>query len=431
MMKSKLLIFALFWATNFSAQRYILDSILPIHGKVIHQEENQLKFALESPYFNSFFKRLDSIFEGKKDKLHIFHIGGSHIQADIYSNKLRTYFQNTNDVSMAQRGFVFPFHLAKTNNPSNYKISGTRDKWKGYRCSVTDSVAWGLSGISAAFREKSDTIYIKGNHKNQTKKPYSFDKFRLFYNTWKNDYDIQFLDSTLVVSDTLNNDNFYKEYRFSSEVDSIAIAIKLKDSTIVNPEFLFMGAELMNSNPGIEYTSIGVNGASFESYKRSAYFEKQLQLYKPDLFIISIGTNDAYMPKSQFNSDKFRDYYESFIQMIQRVNPNCAILLTVPNDSYYRRKIPNPNTATQQKIIYEIAQKYQMAVWDFYKIMGGFGSSNKWYQRKLMPRDRVHFSYLGYQIKADLLLNALIDAWSTATNRDKELLLNHYKNIHE
>ncbi|PIX15471.1 MAG: hypothetical protein COZ74_00240, partial [Flavobacteriaceae bacterium CG_4_8_14_3_um_filter_31_8] len=123
MMKSKLLIIALFWATNFCAQRYILDSILSIHGRVIHQEENQLKFASESPYFNLFFKRLDSVFEGKKDKIHIFHIGGSHIQADIYSNKLRTYLQNTNDVSMAQRGFIFPFHLARTNNPSNYKIS--------------------------------------------------------------------------------------------------------------------------------------------------------------------------------------------------------------------------------------------------------------------------------------------------------------------
>lgn len=430
-MKKTLLIFAILSATHFFAQRYILDSILPIHGKVILQEENQLKFALESPYFNSFFKRMDSVFEGKKDKIHIFHIGGSHIQSDIYSNKLRTYLQNTNDVSMAQRGFVFPFHLAKTNNPTNYRISGTRDKWKGYRCSVSDSVAWGLSGISAAFRENKDTIYIKANHKNDTKKPYKFDKFRLFYNTWKDDYDIRFLDSTLVVSDTVNSDAFYKEYRFNSQVDSIAIQLQLKDATTIFPEFLFMGAELMNNNPGIEYTSIGVNGASFAFYNRSAYFEKQLQLYKPDLFIISIGTNDAYMPKSQFNSKKFRSYYESFIQMIQRVNPNCAILLTVPNDSYYRKKIPNPNTATQQKIIYEIAQKYQMAVWDFYKIMGGFGSSNKWYQRKLMPRDRIHFTHLGYQIKADLLLNALIDAWSTTTSRDKETLLNHYKTLHE
>jgi lysophospholipase L1-like esterase len=428
-MIKKLLILAFFWGTNFYAQRYVLDSILPYHGKLINLDANQLSFASESPFFNSFFKRMDSVYEGKKDKLHIFHIGGSHIQADIYSNKFRTYLQNTNDVSMAQRGFVFPFHLAKTNNPTNYQISGTKSKWQGFRSSLKDSVAWGLSGITAAFREKTDTIYIKANHKNYTKKPYNFNKLRLFYNTWKNDYDITFLDSTLVISETNNNDAFYKEYQLNAAVDSVAFRLQLKDTANIAPEFLFMGAELMNDNPGVEYTSIGVNGASFAFYNRSAFFEKQLQLYKPDLFIISIGTNDAYMSKSNFDAEKFKNYYEAFIQMIQRVNPQCAILLTVPNDSYYKRKVPNPNTATQQKIINELAVKYQMAVWDFYKIMGGFGSSNNWYQKKLMPRDRVHFTYLGYQIKADLLLNAFVDAWSTATNRDKETLLNHYKNL--
>lgn len=430
-MNKKLLIFAIFWATQCYSQRYILDSVESEYGNLYHQELNQFKYAADSPYFNAFFKRLDSVFEGKKDKLHIFHIGGSHIQADIYSNKLRTYLQNTNEVSMAQRGFIFPFHLARTNNPSNYQISGTKSKWQGYRCSVTDSIAWGLSGITAAFREKSDTIYIKANYKNYTKKQYSFNKFRLFHNTWKDDYQVTLLDSTLVDWEITNYEAFYKEYHFKTAVDSVAFRLELKETANISPEFLFMGAELMNDNPGIEYTSIGVNGASFGFYNRSAYFEKQLQLYTPDLFIISIGTNDAYMPVSYFNADKFRNYYEDFIKMIQRINPECAILLTVPNDSYYKRKYQNKNTATQQIIINELAQKYQMAVWDFYEIMGGLGSSNRWYKNKLMPRDRIHFTHLGYQIKADLLLNALIDAWSTATNRDKETLLNHYKSLHE
>lgn len=430
-MNKKLLIFAIFWATQCYSQRYILDSVESEYGNLYHQELNQFKYAADSPYFNAFFKRLDSVFEGKKDKLHIFHIGGSHIQADIYSNKLRTYLQNTNEVSMAQRGFIFPFHLARTNNPSNYQISGTKSKWQGYRCSVTDSIAWGLSGITAAFREKSDTIYIKANYKNYTKKQYSFNKFRLFHNTWKDDYQVTLLDSTLVDWEITNYESFYKEYHFKNDVDSVAFRLELKETANISPEFLFMGAELMNDNPGIEYTSIGVNGASFGFYNRSAYFEKQLQLYTPDLFIISIGTNDAYMPVSYFNADKFRNYYEDFIKMIQRINPECAILLTVPNDSYYKRKYQNKNTATQQIIINELAQKYQMAVWDFYEIMGGLGSSNRWYKNKLMPHDRVHFTHLGYQIKADLLLNALIDAWSTATNRDKETLLNHYKSLHE
>lgn len=111
--------------------------------------------------------------------------------------------------------------------------------------------------------------------------------------------------------------------------------------------------------PGIEYTSIGVNGADFPSYFRSAFFEKQLRLYKPDMFIVSMGTNDTYMPESHFDVEKFKNNYESFIQMIQRVNPECAILLAVPNDSYYLRKQPNPNTVKAEGDVLELAENME------------------------------------------------------------------------
>ncbi|WP_372746045.1 GDSL-type esterase/lipase family protein [Lutibacter sp.] len=420
--------------TKFVAQgqEYVLDSLLPNYGDLIHMDSNVLLGADNSPNFNHFFSKLDSVYSGKKEKLHIFHIGGSHIQADIYSNKLRTYFQNMNEVSMGQRGFVFPFQLAHTNNPSNYSIKATKDKWKGYRNSVLrDSVAWGLAGVSAAFKDYSDTIYINANYKSTIKKNYTFNKLRIFYNTWKNDYNVTVLDSNLVVSDTVDYQMMFREFSLSRAVESLNVGIQLKDSTNTNPEFLMMGMEFRNDNTGIEYTSIGVNGASFGSYKRSAFFEKQLTLYKPDLFIISIGTNDAYKPKAEFKEEEYKANYEAFIQMIQHINPDCAILLTVPNDNYYKKKYPNPNTAIQQQIILQLAKKYNLAVWDLYAVMGELGSSYKWYKHKLMQSDRIHFTYLGYSIKADLLLNALVNAWANSTKRDPEKLLNHFKTLNE
>ncbi len=412
------------------SQEYVLDSVMPLYENLIHTEANILSGAESSPYFNHFFSQLDSVYAGKKKKIHIFHIGGSHIQADIYSNKLRTYFQNMNLVSQAQRGFVFPYKLAHTNNPSNYRIEANKEKWEGFRNSVLkDSVAWGLAGVSALFQHCDDTISIKANYKTHTKKPYTFHKLRVFYNTWKEDYNLKILDSSLVIFDTINYQKMYREFRFARNVKELEMGIHIKDTATIGPEFLMMGMEFMNDNPGIEYTSIGVNGASFGSYERSAFFEDQLEMYNPDLFIISIGTNDAYMPKADFKPEEFRANYEAFIQMIQRVNPQCAILLTVPNDDYYKRRYANKNTAIQAEIILELARKYQMAAWNFYEIMGGLGSSHKWYRKKLMPRDRVHFTYLGYSIKADLLLNALVNAWAKSTRRDAETLLNHFKTL--
>lgn len=431
-MKYRIVLLFIAFTTPFFGQNYVLDSLNPTLGHLINYEANTFKMVENSPTFYQFFAKLDSIYSGKNQKLHIFHIGGSHIQADIYSNKIRTYLQNTNTMSHGQRGFVFPYHLAHTNNPTNYSIEATKSKWQGYRSSIKkDSIAWGLAGITAAFRNQSDTILIKSNYRNYTKQPYEFNKLRVFYNTWKSDYDLTVLNPELLISDTLNLDKMYQEFHFNKLIKEVEMSLILKDSTSKAPEFALMGMEFMNDNSGIEYTSIGVNGGSFAFYNRAAYLEKQLELYKPDLFIISIGTNDGYMPKSEFDAENFRIHYEGFIRMVQRVNPDCAILLTVPNDDYYQRKIPNPNTATQQKVILELTEKYKMAVWDFYEIMGGLGSSNKWYQNKLMPRDRIHFTQLGYSIKADLFMLALIDAWAKSTDRNKEELLKHYKTLNE
>ena len=235
----------------------------------------------------------------------------------------------------------------------------------------------------------------------------------------------------MVISEEINLDKMYKQFNFDRELQELELSLILKDSTISNPEFLLMGMEFMNKNKGVEYTSIGVNGGSFVFYDRTSYFETQLELYKPDLFIIAIGTNDAYMPVSSFDEEKFRYYYDAFIAMIRRVNPNCAILLTVPNDDYYKRKVPNPNTVTQQRIISELSEKYQMAVWDLFEVMGGLGSSNKWYQNKLMPKDRIHFTRLGYSVKADLFITALLQSWAESTGRNEQELLEHFIHLNE
>ena len=149
-MTKHLLIFVVFvWGISMQAQKYILDSITPTLGHLIDFEANTFKFVEDSPAFDRFFARLDSIYSGKKEKLHIFHIGGSHIQADLYPNKIRTYLQNMNEVSMAQRGFVFPYHLAHTNNPLNYRIKAEKELWQGYRCSIKkDSIVhWSPAGL--------------------------------------------------------------------------------------------------------------------------------------------------------------------------------------------------------------------------------------------------------------------------------------------
>lgn len=414
--------FCLLFLPQLSAQKYLLDSIQPNLGTLIREEYNRLYYADSSAGFNAFINKLDSLYHGEEDKIHIMHIGGSHIQADLYPNKLREYLRNMGPDYEAPRGLIFPYRLAGTNNPLNYSINGNKEKWKRFRSPVkSDSASWGITGITVRLEALSDTLVIRANYKNQTLKPYYFNKIRILTDSDTAIYTLEIVDSRVrIVSDSLMAAFAIREYTLSDTLQTATLIIRYNDSTYQG-KFNLMGLELVNPNPGIQYTSIGVNGASFESWARCRLFQPQLNFYKPDLFIVSIGTNDAYT--TTFDSEKFRNAYRAMLEMVNNTNPHCAVMLTVPNDSYYRRKAPNKNTRIQQEIIHSLAKEYHAVVWDFYAVMGGLGSSQRWYLRKLMPRDRVHFTTTGYSLKADLLLKALVTRWEESCGYEAESML--------
>ena len=437
------------------AQTYVLDSLRGHLPAVVNESADTLAYADSSRNFNIFFNKLDSIHRGLGGKLHIMHIGGSHIQADVYSGKLRQYFQQMQPDAMGQRGLIFPYNLAGTNNPSNYRVEGKKQRWKGYRSSVrSDSATWGLSGITVVLTDSIDTLRILSGHRMPPDQRNRFNKVRFFtdnpcgsalynitdsLNHFIEDtcYYLTDITNNLTISpdqltnpiinpdnptiqtNTANHQSGFRELTLAAETDSLQLEIIRQDSV-----YQLYGIELMSDRQGIEYTSIGVNGASFESYARCTLFKNQLSLYRPDLFIIAIGTNDAYTPN--FDAPKFEAYYRDFLNTILEINPDCAILLTVPNDNYYKRKHPNRNTAIQQEIIHRLGKEYCMAVWDLYEIMGGLGSSQKWYLKQLMPRDRIHFTSTGYHLVADLLLKALTQQWEKVTGAEPQSILKSF-----
>ena len=96
-------------------------------------DQNYFQFPSDSnPNWDSLYENLDSMILLKDRKLQFYHIGGSHIQADIYTHDFRSFIQSNWPGLSGQRGLVFPFNLAKTNNPSNYRFSSS-NTWSGYR----------------------------------------------------------------------------------------------------------------------------------------------------------------------------------------------------------------------------------------------------------------------------------------------------------
>jgi lysophospholipase L1-like esterase len=125
------------------------------------------------------------------------------------------------------------------------------------------------------------------------------------------------------------------------------------------------------------------------------------------MFVFSVGTNDAYTSFGNFRPEVYKSNLESLMKIILSVNPKCALLLTVPNDNQFHGA-PNKNTERQREVIFQLAQEYQMAVWDFYGIMGELGSSLTWRRNGLMQGDYVHFTSDGYHLKGTLLIDAFL-----------------------
>ncbi len=370
---------------------------------------NNYKFhTKESPNFETFYTKLDRIAREKKGKLNLYHIGGSHLQADIYTNDVRENLQQRWEGVPGERGWVFPFDLAGTNNPWNYEFSSP-NSWNAYRSIPHRPSKYDFDyGLLGAAVTCSDTVIdVKFQYDRTSSKP-PFDHIRIFHNIGEFPYWMHFgADEILVTKSTHNLELGYTDVWFSDPVDTLNI--QFRRTGVYAPELELHGFILMNdAAQGISYTAIGINGAGLYTYLDNIRFEEQLKTYPPDFFAFSVGTNDGNVPYDKFHPEVYKRNLEKMMQMVLRANPDCALLLTVPNDSYYHRRYLNKNIGRERDVIVELAEEYQMAVWDLYGLMGGLGSSKTWKNNQLMKSDLIHFTADGYHFKGDLYLDALM-----------------------
>ncbi len=373
---------------------------------LINLDCNQFAFFSEkSTNWFYLYTEIQKMIAKKDRKLNFYHIGGSHIQADIYTHDFRTFLQSNWPGLDGERGLVFPFGLASTNNPSNYNFSSPNN-WTGFR-SVSarpEDLQYGLTG--AAIKCADSLIVVNFKHMRSLVKP-PFNRLRIYHNTGEFFYDMNFGSQELFVTDTYHHaDLGYSEIRFSDKMDSLDIQF-IRTCNIATSLEIY-GFEFLNDLPGITYNAIGINGAGLYTYLGNEHFLRDLKIHPPDFFAFSLGTNDAYTSYENFNPQKYKENLEEMIKLVLTVNPKCAILLTVPNDCLLNKKHINKNTERQREVIYQLAAKYEQAVWDFYGIMGELGSSKSWKENGLMQTDYVHFTAGGYHIKGSLLIDAFL-----------------------
>jgi lysophospholipase L1-like esterase len=157
------------------------------------------------------------------------------------------------------------------------------------------------------------------------------------------------------------------------------------------------------------YHTIGVNGARYDQYNLAPLFWRQLPALDADLFIVSLGTNEAQ--RAVFAESAFLRDFNNFIGRLHAASPRAVILVTTAPDSYKGRYSNKVLKALNESLTRE-ANKEFIPLWDLYRITNGFGSAYSWSRRGLMSRDRVHFTAEGYRLQGQLLFNALAKGYN-------------------
>lgn len=373
----------------------------------VNTDTNQLEINNSKLIFG-FYEKMDSLVRYGNSRINVFHLGDSHIQADFISHRMRDHMQNIGYGQNAGRGFVFPYRMANTNNPLNYKVD-YQGSWKNCRNVQRDtSCAMGLGGVSVFSKDSAATFSIWMPERNQHK--YMFDQVRVFHEIDTSQWMLVPADTNLsfIVDDV--PEYGYTRYIFNELMDSIRFKLLKKDTLAGNENYVLHGLSLDNQEPGIVYHSVGVNGAEVRSWLRCDLLQKHLSAINPDLIIISLGTNDAYIKR--FNEQAFKYNYRALIERLRAAAPDAAFLLIAPGDNYRYRRYLNRNNARATAVIKGIAEEQGFAFWNFYQVMGELNSISYWYKAGLTARDRLHFNQRGYYLQADLLFNAFMQAWS-------------------
>ncbi len=379
--------------------------------KFIKPKKNRVEN--DSVGLERFYEHLYQLEIKSSKRVSIAHIGDSHIQADFFSGMLRQRFQI--DFGNAGRGLIFPYKVARTNEPSSYQTS-SNVSWESKRNIFLDNpLPIGIGGITIKTMDSSAAIKLSVF--DQASLDYGFSKLSIFQDKGPNVYDFMVYEDENIIgfinSNLMMGGNFMSTVYFDKPRKNIILKAYKRDSLQTYAQIY--GLLLENDQPGILYNTTGVNGAECRHCSASKYFFEQLSYLNPDLVIISMGTNEAF-PRG-FNRDRFYSQIDSLVMHIKRESPDVNILFTTPADSYRRKKYKNPDMQMARNTIVNYCMKNEFSYWDLYEVMGGFGSMAKWKIKGLAAPDKVHFSRAGYELQGKLLYSAIQDGYRSFKKR--------------
>ena len=372
-----------------------------------NEEENQIT---NSEYLADFFEKLYQLKKGGAQQVNLIQIGDSHIQADFLSGTIRQNIQK--EFGNAGRGLIVPGRVAHTNEAYNI-ITSSPTKWDSKRCVFpSQPLPIGIGGITISTQVPNASLSIETL--NYPPLDYGFDRLTLFYQKDFTSYNFSVIDSAhqdLAFIGSFTFESFPNSSKVLLPKSKNKIILQTLPPTSLQTQATIFGISLENGKKGILYHAIGVNGAKYKHYNEAAYLAEQTMALHPDLFILSLGTNEA-LDHPYIDSQLFT-YIDKLVQSLRIKNPGAKFILTTPPDSYRKKTRRNPGIELVRDIITRYADQHNLAYWDLYAAAGGSHSADAYNKYNLLQRDGIHFTKEGYELQGNLFYQALIKSYNT------------------
>lgn len=448
-----------------------IGSCLGVQARCDENVDGKNKFVNQD-LLNKIFEKLYNLEKNKRGKINIVHVGDSHIQADIFTNTIRSSLQS--EFGNGGYGFTFPYRLIGTNGTYSVKYVSNANWRSQMNVSPVADVGVGLSGI-ALYTDSSDFIIQLS-----TDKKFEFNTIKIVYPTVEPQYELATTSEPLSITSVSTGSTVsgYKTHKVRSgeslssiarkyrvTVTQIKTANRLRSNTIHAgrnlkiptkatrsktkvstikvdndlvrvdliskpyyssytsdslldriavlpngnfPTYNLNGFVIENDKPGVVYHTIGVNGAKLSDYSKYPLFFKQLPVLEPDLVILSFGTNESF---GKISTSDYIYQVRDFIKNIQKYcGKDVTVLVMTPPPSLFRRRRPNPFVTNYSIALMELND---IPVWDLYSRMGGLdGIRAKGEYSKMIARDNVHYTTKGYETQGFMFSEDFIDAYN-------------------
>ncbi len=333
----------------------------------------------------------------------ILHYGDSPTTADLITADVRSQLQK--QFGDAGHGFYLIAPPWAWYGHRDMKVSAKGWKVEAASLSRAKDGVHGLGGVS--FRGLADsysTVKFPAGHTHVT----------LYY--WKEQeggsVQIKAGDQTVLDLQTGGGEGEPGFADFEIPAESKELELR-----VLSGKVRLFGYRFDKPGPGIEYSSLGVNGAQVQMVVR--FFEvKQwtaaLQHENPDLVIVNYGTNESLYPG--YLDKQYPDELRTVIARIRAAVPEASVLMMSPMDR--GQTSASGEISTPPALIHlievqkKIAAETGCAFFNTFKAMGGEGTMGQWYkaQPRLVSADFMHPLPAGAAKVGTLFEQALVKA---------------------